>query len=71
MKTKDYFTTGEIANLTNEPLWRVREFVDSLGSLLVLRAGLYRLVPTLLCGLRNGIQPPDTQKRAGARCSFP
>lgn len=39
-----HLTIGQLADLLNEPLWKVRREVDALG-VDIPRAGLYRLVP--------------------------
>ena len=49
MRTPSHLTIGEIASLFNQPAWRVRKCVDSLG-IEIPRAGQYRLVPRDLLG---------------------
>jgi hypothetical protein len=44
MRDNRTLTTGEIARLVGEPLWRVRRVIDFMG-LEIQRAGQYRLVP--------------------------
>jgi hypothetical protein len=44
LPTKPHYTTGELCAHFGVSAWQARRAVDSLGNL-ILRAGLYRLVP--------------------------
>ena len=49
MRDSSHLTIGELAGLYDQPPWRIRRCVDSLG-VDIPRAGQYRLVPRNLLG---------------------
>jgi hypothetical protein len=57
---RDHLTTGQVAEIFQEPEWKVRRIVDSLD-VEIPRAGLYRLVPrSMLTAIGEKLQKPQT-----------